>query len=143
MCCTSEDYVWLHIAAMRNLHCFSRIDYPPVERECDDLTGDELAACLQCLLRGHLKPAAARDLHAHDGDGLDVVLAQDLRQLLRVVNGIELRAADNRHLASHELLVEVGVCVGRAVGGDEQFRSMKERGLDRHQANLAWPLGEL
>ena len=87
----------------------SRIDYPPVERECDDLPGDELAGFLQRLLRGHLKPAAARDLHAHDCDGLDVVLAQYLRQLLRVVNGIELGASDNRHLAAHEVAVERGV----------------------------------
>ena len=87
----------------------SRINYPPVERESDNLPGDELAGFLQSLLRGHLKTAAARDLHAHDGDGIDVVLAQDLRQFLRVVHGVKLGAADNRHLAAHEVAMERGV----------------------------------
>lgn len=45
----------------------SRIDYPPVEGEGDDLPGDEFAGFLQRLLRGHLKTAAAGNLHAHDG----------------------------------------------------------------------------
>ena len=39
-----------------------RIDYPPVERDCDDLPRDELAACLQRLLRGQFKTSAARDI---------------------------------------------------------------------------------
>ena len=119
----------------------SRIDYLPVERESDDLPGDELAGFLQRLLRGHLKPAAARNLHAHDGDGLDVVLAQDLRQLLRVVHGVKLGASDNRNLAAHEFLMEVRVGIGRAVSRDEQFRSLEIRCLDRYKANLARPLG--
>jgi hypothetical protein len=58
------------------------------------LPGNELAGFLQRLLRGQFKPATAGHLHAHDGDGLDVVLAQDLRQLLGVVNRIELGASD-------------------------------------------------
>ena len=77
---------------MHSFSCFSRIDYLPVERECDDLPGDELAGSLQRFFRSHFESAAAWNLHAHDGDGLDVVLAQDFRELLRVVNGIELGA---------------------------------------------------
>ena len=53
----------------------SRIDYPPVERESDNLPRDELAACLQRLFRGQLKTSAARNLHADDCHGLDGVLA--------------------------------------------------------------------
>ena len=67
----------LHVLTIQN---------PSVERECHDLPRNELAGFLQRLLRGHFEPTAARDLHAHDGDGLDVVLAQDLRRLLRVVH---------------------------------------------------------
>ena len=55
---------------------------PPVERDCHDLPRDELTACLQRLLRGQFKAAAARNLHADDGNGLDVVLADDLSRLL-------------------------------------------------------------
>ena len=72
----------------------SRIDYLPVEREGDNLPGDEFAGSLQRFFRSHFESAAARDLHAHDGDGLDVVLAQDLRQLLRVVHGVKLGASE-------------------------------------------------
>ena len=50
---------------------------------------------LKSLLRGQFKTSATRNLHADDGHGLDVVLADDLRQLLRVVHGIELGASDN------------------------------------------------
>ena len=62
---------------MHSFSCFSRIDHLPVEREGDDLPVNELAGFLQRLLRGHFESAAARNLHAHDGDGLDVVLADD------------------------------------------------------------------
>ena len=60
----------------------SRIDYPSIERDCHDLPRDELAARLQRLLLGPFKTAAARNLHADDGHGLDVVLADDLSLLL-------------------------------------------------------------
>ena len=103
----------------------SRIDDMPVERDCDDLPRDELAACLKRLLRGQFKTSAARNLHADDGHGLDVVLADDFRQLLRVVHGVKLGASDNRHLAAHEVAMERGVCVGRAVGGDEKLRALE------------------
>ena len=54
----------------------SRIDYPPVKRESDNLPGNELAACQQRLLRGHLKPATAGHLHTHDvGEVLVVAMA--------------------------------------------------------------------
>ena len=58
----------LHVLTIQN---------PSVERECDDLPGDELAAHLQRLLCGHFESTAAWHLHAHDCDGLDVVLADD------------------------------------------------------------------
>ena len=110
------------------------------KREGDDLPGDELAGSLQRFFRSHFESAAAWNLHAHDGDGLDVVLAQDFRQLLRVVHGIELRTADDRHLTAHELLMEVRVGVGRAVGGDEQLRALEERRAHRNKPYLAGPL---
>ena len=87
----------------------SRIDYSSVEREGDDLPRYELAGFLQRLLRGHFESAAAGDLHADDGHGFDVVLADDFRQFLRIVHGVKLGASDNRHLAAHELVVERGV----------------------------------
>ena len=84
--------------------------------------------------------SSERNLHVVDG-GLDGILADYLSQLLQVVHGVELGASGNRHLAAHEVAVEGGVCVGRAVGGDEQLRSLEERRGRRDKPYLAGPLG--
>ena len=51
-----------------------------VERDCHNLPRNEFATYLRRLLRGQSKASAARNLHADDGHGLDVVLADDLRR---------------------------------------------------------------
>ena len=50
-------------------------------------------------LKGVLKSAAAGHLHAREGDGLDIVCGKDLAELLGVIDGVELRAADERNAA--------------------------------------------
>ena len=72
----------------------SRIDDSSVERDRHNLPRDELARSLQRLLRGQFTTSAARDFHADDGHERDVVLANDLRQLLRIVHGVKLGASD-------------------------------------------------
>ena len=76
-----------------------------VKRNRDDLPGDELAAFLQRFLRRKFESATAGDFHADDGHGPDVVRADDLPELFRIVDLIELRASDERDLAAHEFLV--------------------------------------
>ena len=66
------------------------------------------------------QPAAAGDLHPHDGHALDVVAADDLRQLLGVIHAVQLRAAHQRDMPLDEPLMEGGVGVGGAVGGNQQ-----------------------
>lgn len=50
-----------------------------VDVDGDHLPGDELAAILQCGLGGELQTAAAGHLHPDDGQGLDIVIPDDLR----------------------------------------------------------------
>lgn len=60
-----------------------------INGDCDYLPGNKFAACFQRIFRRTLEPAAAGNLHAHNGDALDVVLGDDLRELLRVVNTVQ------------------------------------------------------
>ncbi len=59
----------------------SRIDHLPVEREGDNLPGDELAGFLQRLLRGHLKPAV---FNRDTGLGESIAAAPARKSLLDV-----------------------------------------------------------
>ena len=102
----------------------------------------QLSAVFERLLRGSLQAAAARYFHTDDGDALDVVIADDLGQLVGVVDHIELRAADQGDLALHEFLVHIGVGVGGAVSGNQQLCAVIERSDRRQQFDLARPLVE-
>ena len=114
-----------------------------VDGDGDDAPGDELAACLQRVCRRPFKSAAAGNFHPHDDKFLDVVLREDGRQLLGVVSLVQLGAADDRDASTHQVAVEVGVCVGRAVCGDEQFCAVEPRSLDGNELYLHGPLGKL
>jgi hypothetical protein len=78
------------------------VQYASVGGDGHDLPWDELAAALQRGFRGVLKSAAAGDLHADYGDALYVVVAYYVRELFGIINGIELRAADERYMAFDE-----------------------------------------
>ena len=65
---------------------------PPVGGDGHHLPRNKFSALLQCCLCGVFQPAAAGDLHPHDGHALDVVAADDLRQLLGVIHAVQLRA---------------------------------------------------
>ena len=114
-----------------------------IGRDGDHLPRDELAAVLQGRDRRVLQTAAAGHFHAQDRDAPDVVVFEDLGQLLAVVHGIQLGTADEGDLAPHELLVEVCIGVGGAVGGDEQLGPVEVGCVHRHQLDLAGPLTQL
>ena len=101
---------------------------------------DKFPAILQGPLRRHLQSAAAGNLHACDSNALDVIVSQDGSQFLGIVNAVKLGATHQRHLAAHELLVEIGVGVGRAVRCDQQLRPIEIRSIDGSQLNLDWPV---
>ena len=90
-----------------------------IDGDGDHLPRNELSAGLKRLFRRHLQAAAAGHLHAEDGHALDVVIANNLGQLFAVIHSIQLRAADESHLAAHKLLMEIGVGIGRAVRCDQ------------------------
>ena len=73
--------------------CVLLLHQPAVHRHGDHLPRDELPALLECLFRRQLQPAAAGHLHADDGDALDVVAADDLRQLFGIVHAVQLGTA--------------------------------------------------
>ena len=87
-----------------------------------------------------LQSAAAGHLHTRQGDGLNVVCRKDLAELFGVIDGVELRAADERHAALDEVVVEIAVGIGAAISGDEQVRAVKIRGLYRRKAYLHRPV---
>ena len=87
-----------------------------------------------------LQSAAAGHLHTRQGDGLNVVCRKDLAELFGVIDGVKLRAADERHSALDEIIVEIAVGLGAAIGGDEQVRAVKIRGLYRRKAYLHRPV---
>lgn len=90
-----------------------------------------------------LKSAAAGHLHAREGDGLYIVCGEDLAELLGIIDGVELRAADERNAAFHEIGMEAAAGIGAAIGGDEQIRTVKIRGLDRRKPDLHGPVAKL
>ena len=145
----SIESVWKMIqSATQTTNCFFVCAYLPVEdtaihREGDDIPGDELTAVLEGSDGGVFETSAARHLHPQDGNALDVVIADDLGQLLAVVHGIQLGAADEGNMAAHELLMDVRVGVGGAVGGDKQLGTVKIGCIHRHELDLAGPLGQL
>ena len=47
-----------------------------------------IGACRDSLPRGVFQPTAARHLHAHDGDALNIVSAQDFGQFFTVIHSI-------------------------------------------------------
>ncbi len=115
---------------------------PSIGPDRVDLPRNELPARHQGVLHSRLDPAAARDLHADNGHALDLVVADDLGELLGVVHGIQLRTSDECHMSVDEIVVEVSVCVGGAVRGNEELRTVKVRGADRGELDLDRPLGE-
>ena len=100
-------------------------------RHYKNAEGDLFAGGGDGALKGVLKSAAAGHLHAREGDGLDIVCGKDLAELLGIIDGVELRAADERNAALHEIGVEAAAGIGAAIGSNEQIRAVKIRGLDR------------
>ena len=93
--------------------CFL-FDQTPVGRHGHDPPGQKLAAVADRLRDGALDPAAAGNLHPHDGHALDIILTDDGGQLVGVVTLVQLGTADEGHAVADELLVEVAVGVRRA-----------------------------
>lgn len=94
--------------------------YFSVDGKRDHAPRDEFAAGFEGVFGCRFDAAAAGYFHPHDGQTPDVVAAQNFGQLLGVIHHIQLRAADERHAAANEILMEVAVGIGRAVRRDEQ-----------------------
>ena len=133
---------WPTGSACFGVKYFLLIQDPAVCGEGHHLPGDELAAVLQRRFGSMLQSAAAGHLHTHHGHAADVVFPEDLRQFFRVVHAIQLGAAYQRDMAFHKALVEGGIGVGGAVGGDQQLRAGEVWGVGRDQFDLHRPLSQ-
>ena len=96
-----------------------------------NLEGDILAAGRQSVLHSPQDAAAAGYGHPGHGYTLYIVLGQNGGQLFAVISVVQLGAADEGHLPTDEVLMEIAVGVGGAVGGDEQMAAVKVRGVHR------------
>ena len=113
---------------------FSAVQNFAVHRECDHLPGDHFAAVLKGRDHSPLQPAAAGHFHPQNGHALDVVLAQDLGQLFAVIHIVQLGAADQRHFAPHELLMDIGIGIRRAVCRHQKLGPCKVGGRSQAPA---------
>ena len=95
---------------MRCYSCF--VSNASIGSDYHDLPGNQFPAGLQCILSGHLDPAAAGDFHPHDRDAADVVLPDDLGELLGIISFIQFGAADQGNAIFDEAVVKVAVGIG-------------------------------
>ena len=90
-----------------------------------------------------LQPTAAGHLHAQHRNAANIVAAKNFRQLISIVRIVQLGTANQGNPATHEIPMDRSISKGRAVGGNQQFRTRKIRRTDRRQAQLAGPLMQL
>ena len=94
-----------------------------------NLPGDHFTAVLQCFLCRHFQTAAAWHFHAEHRYGADIILLQNLRQFLTVIDTIQLRTADQRHSACHKFTMEPGICISCTICCNKQLCAFKIRTL--------------
>lgn len=102
----------------------------------------ELPAGLECAFRGIFNTAAAWNLHADNGDILDIIETDDFRHLFRVIHHIQLRASYQGDASGYKIIVEIAISKGSTVSGYQKTGILKIGGLDRSQFNLHRPLGQ-
>ena len=95
----------------------------------------KFSASLYSLFCGVFNTSAAGNLHSHNGNAFDVVERYDFRQLFRIVHAVQLGAAHEGDVSLDEPLMEGGVGVGGAVGGNQEPCAVKIRSVypDRFQ----------
>ena len=133
----------MKISEEANCEANKLIQDAAIKRERDNLPRDELPRRTQSLDGHALQTATARDLHARDGDALDIVARNDLGQLLGVIGAIKFRTADKANFVADEIGMEVAVRKCAAVGSDKQIGALDIRGLCRSQLNLHRPIAKL
>ena len=90
-----------------------------------------------------LQAAAAGHLHADDGNAFDIVFADDLAELFRIICAVQLGAAYQGDPSFDEFFVKIPVSKSGAVGGDKKVCSVKKRRFDGDKLDLYRPLPQL
>ena len=91
---------------------------PPIRSHSHHPPRNKLPTGHKRPLRRILDPAAAGHFHAYNGQTLDVIPRNDRRQLLGIIALVQLGAPDQRDAVPDKLLMEVGIRIRRAIGGD-------------------------
>ena len=108
----------------------------------DDVEGDVFTAAGKGSAHGMAKTPAAGYGHPCHGDALDVIVLQNLRELLGIVCGIQLGAADEGGSAVDEVPVEAAIAIGGAVCGNQQVSALQSRRDHGGQPQLHREIGE-
>ena len=77
---------------------------------------------------------------AQDSKASYVIGFQDLGKLIRIIDSIQLGAADQGNPVFAKLPVEIGISIGGAVGRNQQIRVVKIGSLGGSQFELHGPL---
>ena len=84
---------------------------------------------------------AAGDLHIGQGDALDGVCPEDLRQFFPVeLNIVELWTTDHHSLPLEKILMQGRVGERDSIGDNQKVRILEIGGIDRDQLQLHRPL---
>ena len=76
-------------------------------------------------------------------NALDGIRSEDFRQLVPVVlDVVQLGTADDHRFPPEKILVEVRVGERNTIGNDEKVCILEIGGIDRHEFELHWPMGE-
>ena len=121
---------------------FRFVQDPSVGGHGHHLPGQKLAAALDGQPGGLFNTAAAGHLHPGDGDAPDVVFGDDPGELFGIIALVQLGTADEGDAVPDQLIVEIAVGIGRAVGGDQQVGSIKVGSVHRRQLDLHRPLAQ-
>lgn len=119
------------------------IENATVKAQRHHLPGNELPGILERLDRSLLQATATGNLHAHHRYGFDVVTGDDMSQLGRIINRVELGTADQRHLVPQQVGMEASVGIRGTIGCDKQMGILKIRCPKRGKLDLERPVAQL
>ena len=104
--CLSEQKPPTHFLTIRRRfetgsRQISTVQNTPICRKGHHVPGDTFSAGQKSTLSGAFQPAAAGHLHAGNGQTLNIVGHEDLRELVPVIHIIQLGTSDDRDVIVH------------------------------------------
>lgn len=108
-------------------------DYFPPQAYYDVTHGDIRICRRHPSFDDHRQPLTTGNFHGNHSHAFNPRYFENIGEFLDVGLGVvEFRAPHHEHLALEKITMEIGVGEGRAVGSNEQIRSLQERRGRRH-----------